>query len=109
MVEKARPNELKGSSLWSLSYAIMSLRNYKVRNMGIALVLAIGIAHSSYYRSVPVLGVALSASLDLSRPFLVALMSFFLYQESLTMLQIIGGGLLISGSYLVIKLRFQQL
>lgn len=44
MVEKARPNELKGSSLWSLSYALTSLRNYPVRNMGIALVLAIGIA-----------------------------------------------------------------
>ncbi|MDF1538909.1 MAG: hypothetical protein P1Q69_08400, partial [Candidatus Thorarchaeota archaeon] len=44
MVEKARPNQLKGSSVWALSYAIMSLRNYKVRNMGIALVLAIGVA-----------------------------------------------------------------
>ena len=72
-------------------------------------ILAIGIAHSSYYHSVPILGVALSASLDLSRPFLVALMSFFLYQESLTTLQIVGGVLLIFGSYLVIKLRFQQL
>ncbi len=44
MVEKVSPNQLKGSSVWALSYAIMSLRNYKVRNMGIALVLAIGIA-----------------------------------------------------------------
>ena len=44
MVKKERPNELKGSSLWALSYAIMSLRNYPVRNMGIALVLAIGVA-----------------------------------------------------------------
>ncbi|MHA2426004.1 MAG: ABC transporter permease, partial [Candidatus Thorarchaeota archaeon] len=44
MVEKARANELKGSPIWALSYALTSLRNYPVRNMGIALVLAIGVA-----------------------------------------------------------------
>ena len=35
---------LKGSSLWSLAYALSSLRNYPIRNMGIAVVLAIGVA-----------------------------------------------------------------
>ncbi|MHA1907929.1 MAG: ABC transporter permease [Candidatus Thorarchaeota archaeon] len=44
MVEHARENQLKGSPLWALSYAMSSLRNYPVRNMGIALVLAIGVA-----------------------------------------------------------------
>lgn len=41
---KHNPNQLKGSSLWALTYAFTSLRNYPVRNMGIALVLAVGIA-----------------------------------------------------------------
>ncbi|NWF95064.1 MAG: ABC transporter permease [Candidatus Thorarchaeota archaeon] len=34
---------LKGNNLWAISYMISSLKNYPVRNMGIALVLAIGI------------------------------------------------------------------
>ncbi len=41
---KHNPNQLKGSSLWALTYALTSLKNYPIRNMGIALVLAIGIA-----------------------------------------------------------------
>ena len=44
MVEKARSNQLKGSSVWALSYALTSLRNYPLRNLGIALILAIGVA-----------------------------------------------------------------
>ncbi len=41
---KRKQHQLKGSSLWSLTYAMSSLRNYPIRNMGIALVLAIGIS-----------------------------------------------------------------
>jgi ABC-type antimicrobial peptide transport system permease subunit len=35
---------LKGSAWWAPGYAITSLKNYPIRNMGIALVLAIGVA-----------------------------------------------------------------
>jgi len=44
MVAKKNAETLKGNPWWSLSYALTSLKNYPVRNMGIALVLAIGIA-----------------------------------------------------------------
>jgi len=44
MVTKKKAETLKGNPWWSLSYALTSLKNYPVRNMGIALVLAIGIA-----------------------------------------------------------------
>ncbi|MFW9907975.1 MAG: FtsX-like permease family protein [Candidatus Thorarchaeota archaeon] len=44
MIEERRSIQLKGSPLWALSYAMTSLRNYPIRNMGIAVVLAIGIA-----------------------------------------------------------------
>jgi hypothetical protein len=44
MVAKKNAVTLKGNPWWSLSYALISLKNYPVRNMGIALVLAIGIA-----------------------------------------------------------------
>ncbi|MFW9788300.1 MAG: FtsX-like permease family protein [Candidatus Thorarchaeota archaeon] len=35
---------LKGNPLWSIGYAITSMKNYKVRNVGIALILAISVA-----------------------------------------------------------------
>ncbi len=45
MAKLSNPRQrMKGSSTWSLSYALSSLTKYPSRNMGIALVLAIGIA-----------------------------------------------------------------
>ncbi len=43
MMAKKKAETLKGNPWWSLSYALTSLKNYPVRNIGIALVLAIGI------------------------------------------------------------------
>ncbi|MGY5852739.1 MAG: FtsX-like permease family protein, partial [Candidatus Thorarchaeota archaeon] len=39
-----KPDTLKGNPWWALAYALTSLRNYPVRNMGIALILSIGVA-----------------------------------------------------------------
>ncbi|MBD3406241.1 MAG: FtsX-like permease family protein [Candidatus Lokiarchaeota archaeon] len=39
-----QPKMLKGNRWWSLGYALSSLKNYPVRNAGIAIILAIGIA-----------------------------------------------------------------
>ncbi len=44
MAKKNKKGVLKGSRLWSLTYALSSLRTHKVRNTGIALILAISIA-----------------------------------------------------------------
>ena len=44
MAKKKQKNLLKGNPLWSFGYAITSIKTYKVRNMGIALVLAISVA-----------------------------------------------------------------
>lgn len=41
---KKQKKMLKGNRLWALSYALTSLRTYKVRNIGIALILAISVA-----------------------------------------------------------------
>lgn len=71
-------------------------------------ILGIGLAHPAYYSSVPVVGVALSSSIDLTRPFLVAIISFLMFGEHFGILQLWGGALLIIGSYLVIKARFQS-
>ena len=39
-----KPDTLKGNPWWALAYALTSLRNYPVRNIGIALILSIGVA-----------------------------------------------------------------
>jgi len=71
-------------------------------------IIGVGVAHSAYYASVPILGVALCATLDLSRPFLAGLISFIVFKESITLLQLVGGIFLLAGSYLVIRIRFRS-
>ena len=44
MAKKTTKKTLKGNRLWPLNYALASLNNSKVRNMGIALILAISVA-----------------------------------------------------------------
>ncbi|MCK5389877.1 MAG: hypothetical protein KAJ36_05275, partial [Candidatus Thorarchaeota archaeon] len=41
---KKNKKMLKGNRLWAIGYALTSLKIYKVRNVGIALILAISIA-----------------------------------------------------------------
>lgn len=44
MAKKKQKKRLKGNPLWSISYALTSMKTYKVRNIGIALILAISVA-----------------------------------------------------------------
>ncbi len=44
MTTKTQRPIYRGNPFWAISYAFTSLRNYPLRNMGIALVLAIGVA-----------------------------------------------------------------
>ncbi|TFG34118.1 ABC transporter permease [Candidatus Thorarchaeota archaeon] len=44
MAKKTPKKMLKGNRLWPINYALTSLTNYKVRNIGIALILAISVA-----------------------------------------------------------------
>lgn len=44
MVERKKTQTLKGNSWWAIGYALTSLKNYPTRNMGIALILAVGVA-----------------------------------------------------------------
>jgi drug/metabolite transporter (DMT)-like permease len=71
--------------------------------------LGVGVAHSLYYHSVPVLGVALSSILDLLRPFLVGVLSVIVFAESMTVWQVIGGLVLLLGGYIVITVRFRHI
>lgn len=44
MAKKKQKTTLKGNRLWSIGYALTSMRTHKVRNIGIALILAISVA-----------------------------------------------------------------
>ena len=65
----------------------------------------IGLGHSLFYRSVPLLGVARSNILQLTRPLFTALFSFLVFAERLSVQQMVGGALLIGGAYLITRLR----
>jgi drug/metabolite transporter (DMT)-like permease len=71
--------------------------------------IGLGVGHSLYYRSVGILGLALSSSLALLIPLLVGVASFFLFRERLTWIQLVGGLSLLSGCYLVIRARFRHI
>ena len=52
--------------------------------LAVSGLIGLGIGHSLYYRSIAVLGIALSSSLALLIPLLVGVASFFLFRERLT-------------------------
>jgi len=71
--------------------------------------IGVGLGQSLYYRSVPVLGISIASSLGLLTPFLAGIVSYFVFGEMLTALQLAGGALLILSSYLIIKIRFRHI
>jgi drug/metabolite transporter (DMT)-like permease len=70
--------------------------------------IGIGIGQSLFYRAVPVIGVATSTAIGLLIPLLAAAISWLAFGERLSVLQIVGGLLLIAGSWLVIRLRLNR-
>ena len=70
---------------------------------------SVGLGQSLYYRALPVLGIALSSSLGLLIPFLVGIASYLIFGERLVPTQLIGGAVLIFGSYLLIRIRFRTI
>jgi len=68
-------------------------------------VLCIAMAHSFYFRAVERLGVAVCASFLLVQPLLTGAGSAVLYGERLTPGQMLMGGVLLAGTWLVIRAR----
>ena len=69
--------------------------------------LGVGLGQSLFYRAVPVLGIAVSSSINLLTPFLASAVSYLVYGERLTPLQLGGAAVLICGSWLVVRARFR--
>lgn len=68
--------------------------------------IAIGLGHSLFYRAVPVLGVAVSSTIGLLMPLIVTLISYLVYGETLTRMQIMGAAALLGGCILIVRTRF---
>ncbi len=68
--------------------------------------LAVGLGHSLFYRAVPVIGVSVSSLINLLTPLLAAVVSFIVYGEVLSPMQLAGAAVLLGGSYLVVRVRF---
>jgi O-acetylserine/cysteine efflux transporter len=75
--------------------------------LAISGLIGVGLGHSLYYRAMPVLGLAVSSSLSLLIPLLVGVASYLVFGERLTRLQLLGGAVLLGGSYQVIRARFR--
>jgi drug/metabolite transporter (DMT)-like permease len=70
--------------------------------------LAVGLGQSLFYRAVPVLGISVSSSIGLLTPMLASLLSYIVYGERLTAVQLAGAAVLICGSWLVVRARFRS-
>ena len=69
----------------------------------------LGMGFTFYYRALPVIGLALASSLGLLIPLLTGIISYFVFGELLSVWQILGGVVLLSGCYLAIRIRFGQI
>jgi drug/metabolite transporter (DMT)-like permease len=76
--------------------------------MVVSGLIGIGIGQSLFYRAVPVIGVATSTAIGLLIPLLAAVISWLAFGEKLSAIQIVGGLLLIAGSWFVIRLRLSR-
>jgi probable blue pigment (indigoidine) exporter len=68
---------------------------------------AIALGHSLFYRAVPVLGISVSTSINLLTPLLASIVSYIVYGERLTPVQLGGAAILLGGSWLVVRTRFR--
>ncbi|OGS36216.1 MAG: hypothetical protein A2293_15945 [Elusimicrobia bacterium RIFOXYB2_FULL_49_7] len=69
-------------------------------------VLSIAVTHALYYTAVSRIGVVLSNNIVLLDSLFSCTLSYFIFHERLTLLQIAGGGLLILGGYLTTRVEY---
>ncbi|MFH0919934.1 MAG: DMT family transporter [Fibrobacterota bacterium] len=69
-------------------------------------IVAIAFPHTLYYAAMRSVGGVLSNTILLISPVLACILSYFIFGETLTPLQIFGGGLLIIGAYLTTHVQY---
>jgi len=70
--------------------------------------IAIGLGHSLFYRSIGVLGVSVSTSIGLLTPLFASLISCLAFGDALSAMQIAGAAALLGGCFLIVRTRFKM-
>ncbi len=83
--------------------AMMNAPLWVVLSLAIAILLAMGIGDSLFFRSMEQLGVTRALTLSLLNPLLTTLTGIVLYREPLTFLRLAGVGLVIGGLGLIVS------
>jgi drug/metabolite transporter (DMT)-like permease len=69
--------------------------------------LAIGLGHSLFYRSIAVRGVSVSTSLGLLTPLIASLVSYAAFGDALSPIQLAGAAGLLGGCFMIVRARFR--
>jgi drug/metabolite transporter (DMT)-like permease len=69
---------------------------------------AIGLGHSLFYRSIGVLGVSVSTSTGLLTPLFASLISYLAFRDALSPIQLAGTAALLGGCLLIVRTRFRM-
>ncbi len=87
----------------------LSVLNMKLDQIGwllMSAVVGIAIGHVFYYIAIARLGVAISAGVLQLQPFLVAIGSMILFDEILSVVQWLGGGIAVTGAVLMLGVQW---
>lgn len=71
-------------------------------------IIAVYLGQYLHYKCLPHLGLALTSNLSLLVPLLTGIISYFVFNEHFSLQRLFGGLLLISGAYIVIRIRYKQ-
>ncbi len=71
-------------------------------------IIAVYLGQYMHYKCLPHLGLALASNLALLVPLVTGIISYFVFNEHFSLQRLFGGLLLISGAYIVIRIRYKQ-
>jgi drug/metabolite transporter (DMT)-like permease len=71
-------------------------------------VIGIGLGYAFFYNSLKGLGVTLTSSLSILMPVITAVLSFFVFGEVLSPLQLSGAAVLLVGSLFIVRTRISS-
>ena len=71
-------------------------------------IIAVYLGQYLHYKCLPHLGLALTSNLALLVPLVAGTISYFVFNEHFSLLRLFGGLLLVSGAFIVIRIRYKQ-
>ncbi len=71
--------------------------------LAVSSLVGIGLAYSFYYTSIKMVGIMFSSTIGLLIPVIASIISFFLFDERLSLIQIAGSIVLLSGCLIIVR------